>query len=282
MSVLPPPLSPPDGAPPAGPEDDGPAWPAWSAFAALFGALTATLLASSLAIGVLSALGVDVRHPNHGGVAILLTYVQDIAFVGAACLTALLITGRLRARDFGVRIPRLALSLRWAGGAAVGYLAFFLTFQAAVHPNSGESIFEQLGIDRGSPSVVALAALVCVVAPLAEEILFRGYMWAALRRGAGPWGATIIVGALFGAVHGFGTPALLLIPLAVLGALLCLVRWRTGSIMPTVALHALNNCAAFAGLEGWTWQAVPLTVVALALALAVLRLLTDVADPPVP
>jgi len=46
----------------------------------------------------------------------------------------------------------------------------------------------------------------------------------ALIRWGGPWAASVVVGLLFGAVHAFGTPAILLLQLAMLGFLFCLVR----------------------------------------------------------
>jgi membrane protease YdiL (CAAX protease family) len=82
----------------------------------------------------------------------------------------------------------------------------------------------------------------------------------------------VIVGLLFGAVHAFGTPAILLIQLAGLGFIFSVVRWRTGSILPTIGLHAINNALAFSSLEDWSWQAAPLAVGAAALALAIASL----------
>jgi membrane protease YdiL (CAAX protease family) len=94
-------------------------------------------------------------------------------------------------------------------------------------------------------------------------------MFATLVRWRGPLVAATIVGLLFGAIHAFGTPAILLIQLAVLGFLFSIVRWKTGSILPTVGLHAVNNSLAFANLMSWSWQYVPLVIGAASLAVAV-------------
>ncbi len=63
-----------------------------------------------------------------------------------------------------------------------------------------------------------------------------------------------MTGVLFGAVHAGSAPALDLVPLGVLGFMLCVLYRRTGSLYPCVAVHSLNNSVAFAGLEKWGWQ----------------------------
>ena len=57
-----------------------------------------------------------------------------------------------------------------------------------------------------------------------------------------------------------------LIPLGFLGFVLCIVRWKTGSLYPCMALHSINNCVAL-GVNEFHWNAgeiVALTVGALA------------------
>ena len=54
-----------------------------------------------------------------------------------------------------------------------------------------------------------------------------------------------------------------LVPLAVFGFVLCLLYWRTGSLYPCIALHALNNCLAFGVSQNWDWQIPVLMVAAL-------------------
>jgi membrane protease YdiL (CAAX protease family) len=100
--------------------------------------------------------------------------------------------------------------------------------------------------------LVSSAVLTCVLAPICEEFLFRGFIFSALRNWRGLWPAAVITGLLFGGVHAGSAPAADLVPLAVLGFLLCLVYSYTGSLYPCIALHALNNSIAFASLEEWT------------------------------
>ncbi len=92
---------------------------------------------------------------------------------------------------------------------------------------------------------VLSAALTCVVAPIGEEFLFRGYIFTALRNWRGPWTGAVVTGLLFGLVHAGSAPLLDLVPLAALGFGLCLLYRRTGSLYPCIVVHSLNNSVAF-------------------------------------
>ncbi len=83
----------------------------------------------------------------------------------------------------------------------------------AVNP-SREKLLEDLGTNEGTTLLLLSAALTCVVAPMCEEFLFRGYMFTALRNWRGTWPAAVITGLIFGAVHAGSAPALDLVPLA--------------------------------------------------------------------
>jgi membrane protease YdiL (CAAX protease family) len=91
--------------------------------------------------------------------------------------------------------------------------------------------------------------MVICVAPFAEEFFFRGFFYRALRSRWSVMGAATIDGLLFGVIHYdfSGVDALLILPpLGILGFIFCLVYERTGSIYPTIAMHAFNNAIAFA------------------------------------
>ena len=120
--------------------------------------------------------------------------------------------------------------------------------------------------------MLGAAAVTTVLAPICEETLFRGLMFRSLCNWRGPWPAALITGALFGAVHGLSAPAADLVPLALLGVLLCgIYRW-TGSLYPAIGLHVLNNSISLGVDEHWRWRAVELVVAALAAVAFVLWL----------
>ena len=130
-------------------------------------------------------------------------------------------------------------------------------------------MLEQLGTGESSTLLLLSAALTCVVAPVCEEFLFRGFIFTALRNWRGTWPAAVITGLVFGGVHAGSAPAVDLVPLAGLGFGLCLLYRYSGSLYPGIAGHSLNNSIAFGSLENWGWQ-IPLLALA---ALSVIGLL---------
>jgi len=83
---------------------------------------------------------------------------------------------------------------------------------------------------------------VCVAAPVAEELFFRGAGYSALRWRLGPFGTPPVTGLAWAITHG----DLQLIPqLLVFGMLLGLLYEYTDSIVPGMGVHALNNTLAF-------------------------------------
>jgi uncharacterized protein len=118
-----------------------------------------------------------------------------------------------------------------------------------------DKLTKTLGAGRSDVALFWVGVLTCVVAPICEEFLFRGYMYRALRNWRGVWPAALIVGTLFGLVHVASAPIGFLLPLAVFGVILCFVYEISDSLYPGIALHSVNNCLAFAALEharvGW-------------------------------
>jgi hypothetical protein len=155
----------------------------------------------------------------------------------------------------------------------VSFLIFSVLWTSAFHA-SKEKLLEQLGANETTALLVLSAALTCVVAPFAEEFLFRGFIFTALRNWRGVLPAALITGLLFGLVHAGSAPAVDLVPLAALGFALCLLYRATGSLYPCVAAHCINNSIAFGSLEEWgLWQVAVLMVAALAvLAIAAIVL----------
>jgi uncharacterized protein len=231
-----------------------PPWPPWTAPLALFGALVLAAVGGLVVDVPALALGVKVATSHlPPGLAIADTFVQDLAFVLAAVYCAQLGGRAVAGWQFGLRRP----SVSW--GSAVGMVLLLLfTFivlsfiwTALFHP-AKEKLLEQLGSNEGTALLVLSAGLTCVVAPVCEEILFRGFIFTALRNWRGTLPAALITGLLFGGVHAFSAPALDLIPLAALGVGLCLLYRRTGSLYPCFIAHSLNNSIAFAALEKWS------------------------------
>ena len=91
----------------------------------------------------------------------------------------------------------------------------------------------------------ALITMAVLIAPIAEEFLFRGYLYGVLRRFAGRLPAIIVSSLLFAAVH-LHLPSML--GLTILAVLLCLVYERTGSLWANICIHATFNTISIAAL----------------------------------
>ena len=84
--------------------------------------------------------------------------------------------------------------------------------------------------------------LLTIVAPVIEELTFRG-VGQSLLRFTGRWPSILLVGIAFGLWHGLVQALLVLIPF---GVGLAYLRDRTRSVVPGMVVHALFNGAALA------------------------------------
>jgi len=242
-------------------------WRPWTAPLALILGLVLATVGGLIVDIPAAALGVKITSEHTPpGIEIADTVVQDVGFVLASVYCAHLGGRVVRAWQFGLRRP--GVGWKSATGLIVALLVAFLIVSAvwSVLVNPGkEKVLEQLGTNEAASLLVLSAALTCVIAPICEEFLFRGYMFTALRNWHGTWLAAIVTGLLFGAVHAASAPALDLVPLATLGFGLCLLYRYSGSLYPGIVTHSLNNSLAFAALEGWSaGQGLMLIVAALA------------------
>jgi hypothetical protein len=151
----------------------------------------------------------------------------------------------------------------------VAFYGFTLAWVSALGLSQKDELPSDLGVNSSSLALISVLVLVTVVAPIAEEMAFRGYFFTAVRNGTARLGglrlggvgfAAVLTGVVFGSVHLGSAPAGFVVPLAFFGFALCLLYHRTGSLYPGIALHALNNAIAFSVTQDWTWQ-IPLVMV---------------------
>jgi membrane protease YdiL (CAAX protease family) len=244
-----------------------------------------TILAGIVAGVISGVFGADLDDPP-SGLNIGLTYFQDVALVGAALVFARM-AAPPTARDFGLRRPA---SLPKAVGLLVAVWVSFYALSAlwvtAMGIDSEDDLPEQLGVDETTAALILVLVLVTVMAPIAEEVFFRGYFFTALRNWRGMWPAAILTGIVFGGIHAGSSPIGFIVPLAIFGIGLCLLYHWSGSLYPCIALHALNNSVAFGVTQDWDWQ-IPVTmagsvVVSLALAAVLARRLGGARRPAAP
>ncbi|HWQ11829.1 MAG TPA: CPBP family intramembrane glutamic endopeptidase [Roseiflexaceae bacterium] len=191
-----------------------------------------------------------------GGVLLVLL-AQNALFVAVPAIRVRLLHGEplatigLQARDplrlalFGLGLGLLLL----VGNAILGAL-----FAAAgIRQNQAEQ-YPLFAGDYVGQALFMLGA--AVVVPIGEEVLFRGYIFSTLLRiGAGtPWGvpaAYALSALLFGLAHALaatqGAVALIAATL-VMGLVLAWAVRHTGSVLPSIVAHSVNNGVALLAL----------------------------------
>jgi len=278
MSSVPPPSFQHPGSPPPRPElpegivrDEPPAqdalprWPLWAPFAGML----LTLIAAGVGVVLIAAVAelagadVDAGDDTAPGVVIAGTYLQDLALIASAFLLARWVDPPARARQFGMRLTPPGSALGWLVLTWLGFIVFSFVWSVALDIQESDDLPQELGADSSTLALVAVAVLVCVMAPIAEEVFFRGFVFTSLRRKLGIPVAAIITGAIFGGIHLGGTDIEFIVPLAVFGALLCLLYVWTDSLLPCIVLHALNNALALGVAEDWgAWTPVAMLAAA--------------------
>jgi membrane protease YdiL (CAAX protease family) len=94
--------------------------------------------------------------------------------------------------------------------------------------------------------VVPLAVFfILVIAPLTEEMFFRGFLFQGLASPWGFWPGALVSGLVFASIHGSVS---LLAPFVVIGMLLAWIVRRTGSLWNSIAVHFLFNAVSLAGV----------------------------------
>jgi len=160
--------------------------------------------------------------------------------------TAVLIT---RLRGNGPRAD-LGLVFSWQDvrvGAAYGFGGLAITIPASllyvvlVGANRASSAVGDVfaGLRSGPAAALGVVLVVVLLAPLCEEIVYRGLLWGAVERYAvPPWVPFVVTTLLFALAHFefTRTPLLFVVALPI-----ALARMRTGRLTASVVAHQVNN-----------------------------------------
>lgn len=105
--------------------------------------------------------------------------------------------------------------------------------------------------DESPLALVLIAIAAVLLAPVIEELLFRGVVLRGLMLRVGFWPAALVSSAFFGLFHATGT-GIEAVPViaatAVFGLGLCVLTRRTGRLGPAIGVHALRNALAVAAV----------------------------------
>jgi len=131
-------------------------------------------------------------------------------------------------------------ALRWMAAAIGAYLLFAALYSLLIVEPKQEDIAEGFG------SVPVQVLLIVIAAPVSEEVCFRGMLFGGLRRNLARIPAALLAGLIFGGLHAL-TGVSAVPPLIGFGFILSLLYEKTGSIVPGILLHMLNNSVALLG-----------------------------------
>lgn len=148
---------------------------------------------------------------------------------GASLLMAL--------RRLGVRGFAPGMAIWWMFVSIVLYFLFAVVYTMVAGEPEQDDIAEAFG-----PLPVKII-LVVLLAAVGEELCFRGMLFSGLRERLPLLAAGLLSGAIFGALHAI-TGLSAVPPLIAFGTIMAFLYEKTGSIVPCIILHALNNSAA--------------------------------------
>jgi membrane protease YdiL (CAAX protease family) len=212
-------------------------WGPGAATIGLFVALSVQSVFAGIAVAIESPVG---EEDLSSTASVVLQTLGAVAFVAIPLVIAMM--GRVPWRE---ALSRLGLrrfdssAVAWMGVSIAVYLAFAAAYVALVGEPDQEDIAEAFG------SLPFQIFLIAIAAPVSEEIFFRGMLFGGLCRRMPMFLAAAISAIVFGGLHAF-TGLSAVPPLIAFGFILALLYEKTGSIVPGILLHALNNSVALA------------------------------------
>jgi len=208
----------------------------------------AALLGVVLAIGTGIVMGIPfaVVGQEDGELTTFGNVGLQIATALGFLLVPMVVAAQRGAVGLGEILSRLGVrrfdrsAFKWMAAAVGAYLLFVFLYVALIVEPKQEDIAEAFG------SLPVQILLIAIAAPISEEICFRGMLFGGLREKLPRVAAALIASLVFGALHAL-TGVTAVPPLIAFGFVLCLLYEKTGSIVPGILLHMLNNSVALLG-----------------------------------
>jgi len=125
-------------------------------------------------------------------------------------------------------------------GVGVGIYVLTIALGPVLHPNREQGVTPDTWQPRHLAAYIANGIVIAVVAPIVEELTFRGLGYSLLAR-YGRWAAIIGTGLAFGLAHGLVNAFPFL---AAFGIGLAYLRSRVDSVYPGMIVHGLFNAIA--------------------------------------
>lgn len=208
----------------------------------------AAVLGVLLALGTGVVLGIPAAVIGHRGNGELTTganVVVQLATAVGFVMVPMIVAAR-RGASFREALARLGVrrfhpsALKWMAAAIGFYLVAAFAYAVLIGEPHQKDIAKSFG------TIPIQVVLIVFVAPVSEEVCFRGMLFGGLRERLPRIAAAVISGLIFGGLHAV-TGITAVPPLIVFGFVLALLYEKTGSIIPGILLHALNNSVALLG-----------------------------------
>ncbi|MGZ4507404.1 MAG: CPBP family intramembrane glutamic endopeptidase [Blastococcus sp.] len=214
--------------------------------------LAATIVAGNL---VVSAYGR--RHPDgRGAVGLALSVGGDLLLLAALVAFGHQVAARAGGWRAALGLDRIRRSdwLPWITGVGFVFIGRNVVGGLANALTGGKATAQASNVhvgDLGLWSIAVLVVLAVVVAPVAEELMFRGLLLRTFMRRLSFWPAALLSTALFAAFHLYEVHTLvgavtLACSIAVLGLCNCYLVRISGRLAPAIMVHATNNAIALA------------------------------------
>jgi membrane protease YdiL (CAAX protease family) len=131
-------------------------------------------------------------------------------------------------------------ALKIGVGIAVAMMALTYLLDPLLHPGREQGVTPNTWQPDHAAAYVVNALVIAIVAPVVEELTFRGLGYSLLAR-YGRWTAILLVGVAFGLAHGLVQAFPLL---AAFGIGLAYLRSRVDSVYPCMVVHGVFNAVA--------------------------------------
>jgi len=201
-------------------------------------------IAMGLVVGaILATPALIIEDQDDGTVSSAANALSQLGGAIGFLMVPVLIAVRLGRNSIGEALSRLGIrrfrpsALLWMLATVFAYLTFAALYVALV----GEP--EQEDIAEGFGAIPVQVLLIVFAASISEEICFRGFLFGGLRERFPRIAAALLSAVIFGGLHAL-TGISAVPPLIAFGFVMALLYEKTGSIVPGIILHMLNNSVA--------------------------------------
>ncbi len=254
-----------------------PHWPLWLPFATFIAVVAFISGLFTLNFMALDFMEIEVEPKYFQEINLLATMLQTFFIVFFLRLFAKKTSGGANFARFGIKSIHWKSLIVWTLVGVISWklTAHYLSLLLYGIKGNGEQVRNTgslLGIHHGG--FITIGGFICLglLGPVAEELLFRGVLFPALARWIKIVPAMILSSILFALVH-FATSSFFdMILLTSFGMICVLLYKQSGSLIPSMIFHAINNTVVFGHSMRFHWVSTLLLSLGVALTICSLLL----------